>query len=51
MTALTPIAKTCDTILMVLGDNEQFLPKPFLPDELFQRVNAFMSEPVRGLAP
>lgn len=37
--------------LRVLGDNEQFLPKPFLPDELFQRVNAFMSEPARGLLP
>jgi PAS domain S-box-containing protein len=27
-----------------LHDNEQFIPKPFLPAELFRRVNAFLRE-------
>jgi len=27
-----------------LHDNEQFIPKPFLPAELFRRVNAFLHE-------
>ena len=28
-----------------LDDREQFIPKPFLPAELFRRVNAFLREP------
>ncbi|HEV8550132.1 MAG TPA: ATP-binding protein [Polyangiaceae bacterium] len=37
--------------LRVLRENEQYLPKPFLPDELFRRVNDFMSEPLRDTVP
>jgi len=32
-----------------LHGNEHYIPKPFLPDELFQRVNDILAEPAHGV--